>query len=150
MKRKTPIYGIMLAILACVNCSEAENPEMACAVNSISGPEDDVIGKWKLVKEHTVFSREGPMITDHTCNNIVYHFQMGNILTISSDIEDYSGIPLGQHDYELKQQPLFKHLDHDHTLQIESAKYACSISKSTMILDSSPVDGPILHFIRIQ
>ena len=66
---------------------------MACPVVAVSGADDDVVGKWQLVKVHTVFRAEGEGIADHSCDNTVYHFQKDGILTISSDKEDYSSDP---------------------------------------------------------
>lgn len=64
---------------------------MACPVVAVSAPDDDITGKWKLVKGQTVFYE--PRTEDYSCSNSVYHFQQDGILTISSDKEDYSPDP---------------------------------------------------------
>lgn len=115
---------------------------MACPVVAVSGPDDDITGKWKLVKGQTVFYE--PRTEDYSCSNIVYHFQQDGIVTISSDKEDYSPDSSA---YEFEQISLYTH---DFTLKIGNIEYGCSISEGKMILDNSQLDGPIRYFVRIQ
>lgn len=162
--KKTGLFGLVLIAIICLHCSKAEEPEMDCwlpaslacqvlatsldcPVVPVAGADDDVTGKWKLVTALQPFTREGPITTDHSCHNTVYHFQADGTVSISSDRE---GLLVGQYDYEFKRQPLFEHFDRDYTLKIGNSKEACSIFEGSMVLDSSPVDGPILHLIRIQ
>jgi len=142
--KKIHLYSLVLFGFLCSHCSEAEDPEMACPVVAVSGPDDDVVGKWALVKVHTVFSAEGEGIADHSCDNTVYHFQQDGILTTSSDKEGFSS---GTSSYELSQIP--SQPGH-YTLTIGNITYGCSISKSTMSFGNPALDGPVRDFVRIQ
>ena len=122
---------------------------IACQVVPVAGANDDITGKWKLVKGRTLFYE--PRTEDFSCNDIVYHFQADGKLTISRDIEDLMGFSAGQHTYEFEHQPLFvEYSELGYTLKIEKIKSLCGISGGSMIIDRSPFDGPILHLIRIQ
>lgn len=163
--KKTGLFGLLLTAFICLHCSKAEDPEtecwlpanslacrvlatpLDCPVVPMAGADDDITGKWKLVTAVQPFTSEGPITTDHSCHNTIYHFQVDGTLTISSDRE---GVLVGQYEYELKHQPLFEHLDRDYTLIIGNGKDACSIFEGSMVLDNSPLDGPVLHLIRIQ
>lgn len=143
--KKFPLYSLVLLAFLCSHCSEAEDPDLACPIVAVNGADDDIVGKWKLVKGQAVFYE--PRTEDYSCSNIVYHFQEDGQLVISSTIEGFQGFSAGQHNYEFLQAPL---LDHDYTLKIESVKIPCSVSGSSMIVDDSALDGPILHLVRIQ
>ena len=121
--KKTGLFGLVLTAFICLHCSKAEDPEMdcwlpatsmacqvlatsiACQVVPVAGANDDITGKWKLVKGRTLFYE--PRTEDFSCNDIVYHFQADGKLTISRDIEDLMGFSAGQHTYEFEHQPLF-------------------------------------------
>lgn len=140
--KKFQLYSLVLLGFLCSHCSEAEDPDMACPIVAVIGADDDIVGKWKLVKGQTVFYE--PRTEDYSCSDIVYHFQQDGILTISSVKEDYSPDPSA---YEFDQISLYAH---EFTLKIGNRKYGCSISEGRMILDGSPLDGPIRYFVRIQ
>lgn len=164
--KKTGLFGLVLVAFICLHCSEAEDPGMDCWLPSnslacevlttildcpvvpVAGADDDITGKWKLVMGRTVFYE--PHAEDYSCNDIVYHFQADGRLTVSANIEDAMGVSSGQYEYELKRQPLFENFNRDYTLTIGNEKDACSIFEGSMILDNSPLDGPVLHLIRIQ
>lgn len=148
--KKTGLYGLLLTLVVCFHCSETGKPDRACPVAAVSGSDDDVVGKWQLVKVHTVFTIEGDKIADHSCNNTVYDFQKDGILIISSDREEYQDTSIGEYNYEFKLQPLYENYGLSYTLKIEHMEYACGISEDNMTLDSSPLDGPVLYFVRIQ
>lgn len=110
-------------------------------------PEEALTGRWKLVRGQTFFLE--PRTVDYSSNEIVYHFHKDGDLTISSDLEDPIGYPEGQYFYEFRPFPAFDGHNLEYTLQIGGASWACAISRNRMTLDNSPLDGPILTFVKI-
>lgn len=148
--QNTRLYGLLLIMLVCVHCSEPEKPDMACPVAAVNGTDHNVVGKWALVKEHNLFTSESAKLTDHSCNNTVYHFREDGILIISSDREKQRDILFQEYAYEFKLQAAYEGFELGYTVKIEQLKYGCGISEDRMTLDSSPLDGPILYFVRVQ
>lgn len=109
-------------------------------------PEIDIVGKWKLIEGETVFNEH--QVFDYSDDNIIYQFHPDGTLTIKSDIEGHIGHGNGEYSYMLSTSPLYKNADEPFTLTIGTLHHACSIAEESMILNDSPLDGPILHFIR--
>ena len=110
---------------------------------------DDVAGKWKLAGMRTFNMRTGKMkVVDHSCDNVVYHFQDNDNLTITNtgDEELY---PSGDYTYNLSLEPFHETME-GFTLKIGNTSWPCYIYSDRMTLDSSPVDGPTLYFVRIN
>lgn len=152
--KKILLLGSILIVLACFNCTDDENPDMACLVVAANGPDDDIIGKWKLVKTEKL-SQIDPRTIDYSCDNITYYFQENGTLSIKRDREDYIGYPTGQHMFE------FMHSEYNHKnyfLAIEGAQYSCIILNGGRTMDLEPLGGPlgisefraVHHFLRIQ
>jgi hypothetical protein len=135
----------MLLLFMGTGCKE---DEQKCNTNAVTGSQDDIVGEWKQVKGKTVFSN--PQIIEYTCNNIIYKFKSDGSLNILSDVENPIGYNSGDHIYEFSQNNLYGIPDENFTLKIDNTNWACSISGSNMVLDDSPLDGPILYFIRIK
>lgn len=104
----------------------------------------NVVGKWKLEKAETVFYN--PQLYNYSQNNIIYEFKSNGILIISSDIDDYIGDMPGEYTYDSVSA---KNENEPNTLIFNDSSWWYSISEKEMILDNSPLDGPILYFVRI-
>ncbi len=129
-------------VLFVVGCEEDDDEK--CSTIAINGPEDDITGKWKLINGEEIFFN--PRTVDYSCNNVVYHFQTDSILTITSDIVDIIGFAPGQYSYEFG---LGEDKEH-YRLKIDHSQGGCNISGSDLDINYAYLDGPILHFIRIQ
>lgn len=145
MKKIFNLLSFVLILLIVTGCKEDEQKSTTDAeIDS----QNDIVGEWKQVKGKTVFYN--PQIIDYTCNNIIYKFKSDGSLNIFSDVDNPIGYNSGDHLYEFSQNNLYGIPDENFTLKIDNRYWACSISGSNMVLDDSPVDGPILYFIRIK
>lgn len=129
---------------------EINENELKCPVTIQEGSDDDVMGKWKLVKTDITRLAEEIRTEDYSCDDIIYHFREDSSLLISG-VED--GIPVrqnGEYPFELIDSVLYEHMNYDHTLKIGSQKIACGIEDNAMILDASPLDGDTLYFVRVE
>ncbi len=142
------LSSILLFSLIFIGFTGCKDDEQKCNTNAVTGSQDDIVGEWKQVKGKTVFYN--PRIIEYTCNNIIYKFKSDGSLNILSDVENPIGYNSGDHLYEFSQNNLYGNPDENFTLKIDNTNWACSISGSNMVLDDSPVDGPILYFIRIK
>ncbi|MCL6260907.1 hypothetical protein M3O96_17520 [Aquiflexum sp. TKW24L] len=138
--------GMVLLFPFFGGCQEREDPdgELKCQVDAVTGPEDDVVGKWKMVWERGAFFNRDTI--DYSCNNIIYHFRPDGFLEVRSDVEE-AGLPQGDYNYELTMSPLYEHMG-GYTLRISNTSWICYIKKTSMTLDIRPLDGPVTHFIR--
>jgi len=139
------VMPILLLLFVGAGCNENEQK---CTTIAVEGPENNVIGKWKQVKGKTVFDK--PQIVDYSCNNIIYNFKSDGSLSIYSDIDNPIGYNSGEYIYEFSLYSLYENIDENYTLKIENSSWACGISGSNMVLNNTPLDGPILYFVRIQ
>lgn len=129
---------------------EINENELKCPVTAKEGSDDDIIGKWKLVKVNIIKLAEEIRTEDYSCDDIIYHFREDRSLLISG-VED--GMPVrqnGEYPFELMDSVLYEHMNYDHTLKIDSLKTACGIEDNAMILDASPLDGNTLYFVRVE
>jgi hypothetical protein len=139
---------LLLSFWAGLGCTGDEGePERgrACPVEAVEGPEDEIVGKWKMVWEIGSFLVDS---VDHSCDNIIYHFRPDGILEVSSDVEG-AGYSVGEYDYELISDPY----NMGATTGVEISnflRWACFIEPTNMILDIRPLDGPVKHFSRIE
>lgn len=118
-----------------------------CKVEVKIGQDDEIIGDWKLIKGQTVFNE--PKTVDYSCENVIYKFEEDGSLVISSNTEDLIDLGTGEYLYQLRFEPL-EASNEEFTLKIGEAEMGCEISADAMILNSSYLDGPILHFARIR
>ena len=145
------VYLIVL-VFCCTaaSCTGDEvEPEMgrACPVEAVEGPEDELVGKWKMVWMRRGFSIE---TVDHSCDNVIYHFRPDGILEVDSDVEGI-GYDVGDYNYELIWDPYNSGATTFRGVKIDDfLRWACFIEITTMILDIRPLDGPEMHFIRIE
>lgn len=153
---KMRLLSLVLAITVCIGCTDRDDdPDIRCPVVADKGPDDDITGKWKLLKTEKI-STVDPMLIDFSCDDITYHFQENGSLMIYSNKNDYVGHPRGDHRYEFIPSPFNQKT---HVLAIEGTQYACIILKENMELNLEPLSGPlgpmrefrtVLYFIRIQ
>ncbi|MBK7480595.1 MAG: hypothetical protein IPI69_13350 [Bacteroidales bacterium] len=145
-------YGLMPLILVLLGLiimpGGCKTDEQGCHVKTIKGPENDITGKWKLIKGQTVFYN--PQTIDYSCDNIIYHFESDGRLKIDSDIDDIIGFDSGEYTYEFSMSVLYENIEEKFTLKINDIHLPCNISRSDLIIDDSPLDGPILHLVRIK
>src|SRR5690625_1434210 len=129
---------------------EINENELQCPVTIQEGSDDDIMGKWKLIKADITRLAEEIRTEDYSCDDIIYHFREDRSLLISG-VED--GMPVqqnGEYSYELIDSILYEHMDYDYTLKIDSQKIACGMEDNAMILDASPLDGNTLYFVRVE
>jgi len=102
-------------------------------------------GKWKLVKVEEVFNN--PTSYDYSPYNIVYEFQTKGVLTVSGEtnnISMYRGHDIGEYSYSIVDE------DQSYLLKIGNTTYWCQVTSEKLVIDSSPLDGPIYYFIKIK
>ena len=107
-------------------------------------PQKAIIGKWKLVKL-TV-----PMMGvsyNYSNYNIVYDFKANGVLTVSGKIDQidwYGGYEVGEYPYSVG------NFEYGHNLKIGNYEFWwVRISSKTLVMDDSPVDGPICYLVKI-
>lgn len=143
---------IMLSFFSCKK-DELDINDLQCPVTAIQGEKNDIIGKWKLVKQKNAW---GLPTIDYSCQNIIYEFKSdGNLLVTSGDGKNDLSIPLGSHEFELISTPLPNDpLKEVQSLSIigdsMSSSWPCEISANEMTLSQAWLDGPNLTFYRIQ
>jgi len=143
------LMSLILVLLGIIILSGGcKTDELGCPVSAINGPENDITGKWKLTKGQTVFYN--PQTIDYSCNNIIYHFQSDGRLKIDSDRDDIIGLDSGEYKYEYSMSVLYENIKENSTLKINDIQMPCSISRHDLIINDSPLDGPILHLVRVQ
>ncbi len=135
----------LVCLWGCEKNSEADDGQR-CRVEAKQGSDDDIVGAWKLVQGQTVFYE--PKTTDYSCDNVIYEFQENGTLAISSNTSNLTGLEAGNYTYELLNESFLE--SGEFTLQIEGSIQGCKISTDAMILNSAPLDGPILNFVRIR
>lgn len=135
-------------------CKKAEPYEETvvtyrCAVNSVAGRQDDVLGKWKLLSYRTVFYH--PDTTDYSCDDIIYEFKPNGGLTVTSTVDEPHGYAAGDYAFELKANVAPEDGNRYHTLRIGAhSQWPATIEAREMILSQAYLDGPVLHFARIE
>ena len=152
----TPTYLLWMILVVILSLSggcekeEKNKNQLQCTVTVKKGADDDIIGKWKLVKARIIKLAHDISTEDYSCNDIIYHFKADGSLIISG-VDD--GMPVmrnGEYAFEFNDTILYDHLEYDHTLKIGKSKKACGIHNNAMTLDASPVDGNTLYFIRVE
>jgi hypothetical protein len=63
---------------------------------------------------------------------------------------DLIGYREGEYTYAFTADKLFEGLEEGYTLSINYTKIASGIKNNQLILNSSPLDGPILYLVRVQ
>jgi hypothetical protein len=127
---------------------ELQNYDLACKISAVSGSKDNIVGDWKLSIGKTVFFK--PQIVDYSCLNIIYHFKTNDTLIIESSAENPIGNRAGIYIYHLTLENLYNNVEEKYTLKIGNLNWACGISSENMILNDTPLDGPILYFVRMK
>ncbi|MGV3763415.1 hypothetical protein [Parapedobacter sp.] len=123
------------------------NANQRCKVVAKIGQDNDIVGKWKMVKGQTAFHEQ--KIIDFSCDNIIYDFQTDGTLSISSDTENLISLASGKYKYELLFEPL-EASNEEFMLRINGLVMGSEISTDAMTINQSYHDGPILHFVRIR
>lgn len=142
---------ILIILFMIIACKKDDNMEenLRCPIEALDGANDNVVGKWKLAKAKVVF--QNPRTEDYSCDEIIYDFRADGILVISGGASsDSIGYPEGQYTYAFTADKLFEWVEESYTLSIDETKIASGINNNQLILNSSPLDGPILYFVRIQ
>ena len=119
----------------------------SCNSNSVENEHpSNIIGQWKLVKVETTFMNRTTY--DLSQFNIVYDFEITNILTVSSDTEHpQMGLDTGTHSYSIikpNEQESFW------TMKIANIYAIHRFIEKGLIIDLSPLDGPIYCFDKIN
>ncbi|MCE7054021.1 hypothetical protein LZF95_04970 [Algoriphagus sp. AGSA1] len=146
-----PFLCSVLSILPLAGCTESESPDevLGCQVETVAGPEDDVTGKWKLIRQNTFRLYNGDIeVKDYSCDNIVYHFNPNGVVKIDNDVEGGGRHVTGEYVFELIRHA-FDGKDY-YVLKIGTLNWPCRIKESHMTLNMAHVDGPTLYFSRIE
>jgi hypothetical protein len=146
---KNIIFKIWIAIIFMfmgISCHKSTVKN--CQPVSINGSQTDIKGDWKQVQGKTVFFN--PKTIDYSCDNIIYHFRMNDSLIIESDVISPIGYESGNYGYQFTLGSLYNDPAKKYTLKIGNSNWACGISGGDLVLDSSPLDGPILYLVRIK
>lgn len=130
-------------------CQEDESPvvELNCHVEGILGPDDDVAGKWKLVKESIIsIVHQEIEVRDYSCENIYYHFKQDGKLEIQNDGEG-GFYESGNYDYEF----ILPSENESHfILELENFQWRVEIVGKVMTFKMANLDEPIKYFIRME
>lgn len=144
------IFALMfLSMILFGACQEDALPqgELICPVEAVDGPEDSVVGKWKMIWERPGFSLD---TIDYSCNSIIYHFKPDGILEVLSDVEE-AGHSDGEYNYKLIWDPYNSGANTLRGIKIgEHSRWAILIGTTKMTMDITPLDGPMRQFIRIE
>ncbi len=143
------LYAIMFQTCKKTEPSEETVTTYRCSINSVAGHQDDVVGKWKLLSYRTVFYN--PDTTDYSCEAIIYEFKREGGLSVTSTVDEPHGYAAGDYAFELKANVAPEDGNTYYTLQIgEQSQWPATIGSREMILSQAYVDGPVLHFARIE
>ncbi|TCO07121.1 hypothetical protein [Natronoflexus pectinivorans] len=159
-------YPLLVTIALCFlligGCQKNDiaTDSLKCPVDSVIGSDDDIVGKWKLVKGEVFSSTSRELRTeDYSCNNIIYHFYPDGRLMIISDIEDHIGIIDDEYSYsyEISSESNNNEDQRHYLLKIDNHQYVTSISSSKLTIGLNPVDPLAVYesrltayFIRVQ
>lgn len=139
---------IALSTLAACKKEDRLDESPKCPVSAVNGANDNVIGKWKLIKAKVVFKNQET--EDYSCDDIIYDFQDDGVLLISGSSDKAIGYQEGQYMYEFTTERLFEGLEEGYTISINNRKIATGIKNNQLVLNDSPLDGPILYFVRVE
>lgn len=167
MKKKikiTLIPVLFIGLLFCLplfgGCQKGDvaSPELRCPVESVMGPEDDITGKWKLVKVEVFSSISKALeVRDYSCKDIIYQLYTDDRLIISSNIEDYIGHDTGEYVYEIIVTPNNDDDVRSDLMKIDNKSYSMFMSAREMTIELNPIDPLAVYesrrtayFVRIQ
>ncbi|SIS50540.1 hypothetical protein [Belliella pelovolcani] len=138
---------LFLVLIMMASCQEdaAPDDELRCQVEAIDGSEDEVVGKWKLIKAEILFGN--PRNEDYSCDNIIYHYRNDGILRITNNTSDISH-GSGEYPYEFIPASLSE--NGYPILKRANSIWPCHIEKNNMTIYLMALDGPILHFLRTE
>ena len=136
----TNIFVVLISLFLCVHSCVSQNKYLST--------DDDIIGKWKLVK--TVYGRTAQDKVTHTYSTVevIFEFNLGNILTIHCLLQDDNCDiwKTGKYSYRF----YIRNEGNQRMIEIDSySHYWFSISENEIILSGTPVDRPSYYFERI-
>lgn len=148
MKKNLIFQSLILCLIGLSGCEKTNETGdgQRCRIEAKQGLDDDIVGTWKLVKGQTVFYE--PKTIDYSCDNVIYEFQEGGALVISSNTSELIGLEAGNYTYELLNEPFLE--SEEFTLRLGGLTQGCEISTDAMTLNNAPIDGPILNLVRIR
>ncbi|HLW50226.1 MAG TPA: hypothetical protein VKZ78_04580 [Sphingobacteriaceae bacterium] len=153
------ILVMVLPMLGACQKQEINDDELKCPVTAIEGPDDNILGKWKLVKTRTSafnppskIEDQRSRIEDYSCNNIIYHFKEDGLLIVSGTYEGVFGFTNGEYSFVFSNTPSSDGMEDKFklTLKIEQRDVPCSINNNNMIIDYAPGDGHTHYFVRVE
>lgn len=152
--------GFLFCLPLCGGCQKDDvaSSDLNCSFESVNGPEDDIAGKWKLIKVELFSSISDALeVRDYSCNDIVYWFYPDGTLIISSDIEEYTGHSTGKYFYETSIRPDSNDDFQNDLLIIDNRSYSMFISTSEATIELNPIDPLAVYeskrtayFVRMQ
>lgn len=161
IKQRHFVYIACMIILPFFGACQKNEPnrdelKLKCPFMPKNGADDNVLGKWKLVKGRGSMMAPTPaQVQDYSCNNVIYHFQEDGTLHITGVSEGMISYPNGQYFFELKDDQLFEAIEEKYTLELgttttAAGRVACGIQENIMILNNSFIDGSKLTLYRVE
>lgn len=143
---------MVLPMLGACQKDEINNNELKCPVTAIEGANDNVVGKWKLVKVRIVQLDDGISMKDYSCKNIIYDFKQDGSLVVNGAQKDVHSFENGEYSFVFSDTPIWEGMGDEFkfTLKIGSTGAACGINNNIMIVDYAPLDGNTYYFVRFE
>jgi hypothetical protein len=142
-------FWISILSIMFLGCNDGELPRQKCRVQSVDGQLDDVLGKWRLIGMRNFYMQTGKVQdVDFSCDNVIYHFNENAVVLVEGNADD-NFYPEGEYDFELDLTPFHETMQ-GFTLKIGKTSWPCYIQSDRMTLDSSPTDGSVLYFVRVE
>lgn len=118
--------------------------------NDLQPDDFEINGSWRLVKSVISFSPNSPSEYDYSQYDIIYEFRPDGTLSVSNNdvpdnllVDAYFEFESGVYSYE------FVDSVNEKILKIDNYIWWYQISKQKLTLDCSPLDGPILYFVKL-
>ncbi len=120
---------------------------ISCSKNDDSNSENEIVGKWKLIRAE-FYGFEGENSINYSNKDIIYNFKSNGTLKVTG--EENAGYPSGEYEYFFGKDYLGGSTNDPQTLlvKINNTKWIYNFKDGEMTLGQSYVDGPNLIFER--
>jgi len=156
LREKVLLWTMLIMIVSLLGACQKEkinNDDLKCPVTAVEGPDDKIIGKWKLVKTRTSGFTQPSRIEDYSCGNIIYHFKQDGSLVVSGVQEGVlSRFENGEYSFVFSAAPISEGMEEKFkfTLEIGLGDIPCYINDNNMAINYLPRDGNGYYFVRVE